>query len=151
MGELPKIKKGQKGLKRSKGTGSRDVSFIPKKETCQRRECSSVTGDKTVGHLGNRREAGEALIQAKPEPPIRIHRARAKNRFRTAVNRAIRFDELNAPVEVIARDLRKLISYSRVLERDVFNRYAGGALPPFDPEPAKIALAVKDHQRFGRR
>jgi len=75
----------------------------------------------------------------------------AENGLGATINRSTGFDELDGLFELLARHLRKSNWYGRVLEWQIVNLFAGQALPASNPQLAKIAVTIKNHERFGRR
>ena len=75
----------------------------------------------------------------------------AEGGFSAAIDGAVSLDELDGRFELLARQFRKAGRDGGILKREIINAVAGGVLPAPNPERAEIAIAVKNHQRPGRR
>jgi len=78
-------------------------------------------------------------------------RESAENRFGAGINQTVAFDELDGGIKLLAWDFRELRCDARVLRGQIIHAVAGRLLPAADPPDAKIALAVENQQRPGRR
>src|SRR6266550_1722900 len=110
-----------------------------------------MLGHEAVATFGGSREPGPLLIPTQRISLPGIVSQRAADRFRPAVNGAVRLNELHRSFESLARKFRELFSDARVLKRDIFDGVACGLLPAFDPKRAEVAVAVENHQWLRRR
>src|ERR1039458_1765216 len=124
--------------------------FAPEK-TSEERKAGTVFGDETVETLGDRRDAGNVLVE--PERPSLAGRDRqcAKDGLGSRVDVPVRVDELHRLLALLTSQFGKTLRDSRVLERDVFDAFAVGLLPAQNPAAAEIAVTVEDHHGLGRR
>src|SRR5437016_6767964 len=71
--------------------------------------------------------------------------------FGPAIYGTIRFQQVNSAFKSLRRQLVKADGEGRILKWKIINRVARGMLPAANPEPAEIAVAVKNHQRLSWR
>ena len=84
------------------------------------------------------------------QPPImRISGQSPEGCFRSAIDKAIGFDQLNRPLTLFARQLGKFSWQPVILKGQIFDLFTGYVLPATDPQAAKSAIAVIDQQRLG--
>ena len=117
----------------------------------ERGKKSPMARDEVITPFGEPRERRPMLVTVDQPLSVRPVRARAKNCFRSAVNRAVGLDQLHRRFKSRLRNFRKLRRHARILIRNIVDVIARDLLPSTDPPPAKPAVAVVNQQRLRRR
>src|SRR5579862_2020857 len=73
-----------------------------------------------------------------------------ENGLRRAINRTVRFNQLNRGIKLFAWNFRETLRNLRILGSKIVNKLTSYALPAAYPERAKPAMAVINHQRLWR-
>jgi hypothetical protein len=121
--------------------------FSPQRPGNQRAD-SSVPGDHLVSELRDRGKAGNVLV-APRQPFFRTSAAqRSVNRVCCREHITFAIDENDRAFELRARNFRKLPG--NFLRRGVVDLSIGNHLPTLNPMPAKMTIAVPNHERLGR-
>src|SRR5437016_3382553 len=84
-----------------------------------------------------------------PGQPFATALKRTINGFRRGKHVAGRVDINNCALELLSWNLRK--ASRAFLERSVIDLAPGELAPSFNPQTAKMTLAVPNHERLGRR
>src|SRR5580765_4329291 len=118
-------------------------------KTGQKGKRRSMSGDKSVKSLADAPENFGMAIPFVEPGHFRILRQGSKSGFRAAYNRSIRQNQVHRLLERGFLDLGKALRYGRILKWNKLHPVAGGLLPALDPQLAKVAIAVINHDRFG--
>ncbi len=104
--------------------------------------------DKAITTFRDRCNAGNVLEKHQWPSQLQVVSQRTKHRLSAATNSPVGFDKLHRLFKLFTRQLRKPCGNLRILEGKVINAFSDDLLPAIDPEAAKLAVAVEDHQRF---
>jgi len=104
----------------------------------------------TVCSLGGPGKKRDPRVAAQRPRPPRIHRQRAKHRLGSGIHLPVGRDKLHRRVELRAWNFREPAGHARVLNRQIIQRRPGQLPPAPNPEAAKAAVAIVDHQWLGR-
>lgn len=107
--------------------------------------------DELIRAFSNRGNRSGRLIKTQRPSHARVLGQSAEDCFRAAIDRSVRFDQLDGCRKIFARDFRKLCRDLRVLGRQVVNSVSSQLSPTANPYPAKVAIAVKNHEWLCRR
>lgn len=115
------------------------------------REQAAMAGDETVGAFGSSNKYWRMDVPVEEPLFMRIVGERTESGLGPGVNCSIRLDEMNGSFKLLAGNLGKSRSNGYVLERQIVQTIFGCVSPTTNPDPAKVAIAVKNHEWLCRR
>src|SRR6266850_67934 len=124
--------------------------FSPEPAGDCRKQCA-MTGNKTVGAFGSSSEYCRMDVPVEEPLFMRMVGERTESGLGPGVNCSIRLDEMNGCLKLLSGNFRKSRSNGCVLERQIVQTVFGCVLPTANPDPAKVAIAVKNHEWLCRR
>src|SRR6266850_5939595 len=123
--------------------------FSPEPAGDCRKQCA-MTGNKTVGAFGSSSEYCRMDVPVEEPLFMRMVGERTESGLGPGVNCSIRLDEMNSCLKLLSGNFRKSRSNGCVLERQIVQTIFGCVLPTANPDPAKVAIAIKHHEGFCR-